>query len=207
METPKIMRGMTTLRQYISSFLESELPPVIDVMRDHYGLSEWELPYPQKYDWYDIDLVESYPAVGILPLNDREHVRYDVMSFGGKEFRVSYEAQIFVMAHSPRDVEGKYLQEPKQQAIRLRDDLLRAVQATLLERPSLNSNGKAWLKEETMSTSFMEPFQATRQSPAWVAGAIITAEFGMQEYTVPPTYGRVRRITVETEVEQAERLF
>lgn len=197
MTAEPLMRGFTSLREYIAAFLAAEVPALIDVARLEWaGVDALTLPYPEKYDWYDLALVNQYPAIGLVPANDKDHRRTDITDHGAKEIWTNYATRIFVIAASPLDANGQFIGDGKASALRLRDDLLRLVQAALLDYPNLKRTDVK-LVEESMVTDYLEPMKVNTQNPRWAAAGIISVDFRFMEYTRSLKYGNANTVVVE----------
>jgi hypothetical protein len=195
------MRGMTLLRRRVASFLEVTVPPLIDAAREQWPVEDPRLlPYPVKYDAYDMTLVEKFPAIGFTAINDRDHVRVDVNDCAEQEYWITYSMRMFILARSPEDEDGAFLGQPKDEAIRLRDDLLGIVKGALLQTPSLGDPANIRLDEGSITTDYLEPIMPNAQSRRWIAGSINAMEIKFREYTHLEPYGVVFRMNNTVEV-------
>lgn len=192
------MRGPTKLRGYISEFLEHDLPPVLDVARQQWGLDEYTLPDPKKYDVADPTMVgnDEYPAIGCVIRNDANHVRSSWDVHAEQIYSPNYTVAIFVVVRTPQDAEGNWITPEKTEVIRLRDDLTRMVQHILLQTPGMLRPEEVRMEETSMKTDFLEPYLANTQSKRLIAASVITVDFVFTESTVNTAIGTANTITV-----------
>jgi hypothetical protein len=194
-----IMRGGTALREYISNFLASAVPGTVDVMREHYGLDEYQLPYPVKYDAIDPTLIgnDEYPAMGCVVLNDRNHIREDVSPTAELIYSAIYSVRFVVIARTPKTADGGWEEQEKATAIRLRDDLTRCLHHVLLQTPSLGQPDFIKMNEVTMTTDYLEPSLINTQSKRWFAASLVTAEIAFTESTWLTAIGTADTVTIQ----------
>lgn len=199
MTHPPLMRGFTALRQHISGYLANTLPDLIDVAREQWGdVDEYNLPYPKKYDWYDITLVNEYPAIGLVPGNDSDPRRIDITDQGARETSTRYSLRLFIVAASPLGPDGKHVGEPKQAVLQLRDDLTRLVHAALLESPNMGRSDIE-LIQESLTSDYLEPIKINNQTTRWVAAGLIGMEVRFTEYTRSLSYGVAEKVRVDAD--------
>lgn len=194
-----IMRGGTLLRQYVNSYFETALPPLIDVARTQWGLDQYRLPYPAQYNAIDPTMVDSYPAIGSVVLNDRNHIREDYDLHAQQVYSAVFAVRVMVVVRSPLDAQDRWIQPEKEEALRLRDDMTRLVHDAVLDKPSLGRPNEIKCNESAMLTDYVEMFQANTQSKRWVGASVITLEVAFTESTWVPPIGDADTITVQVE--------
>lgn len=192
-----IMRGPTLLRSYISTYLETAIPPLIDEARVQWDLDEYHLPYPLSYDAIDPSMVDKFPAIGAVVLNDRNHIREDWDLHAQQTYSAIYSVRLMVVARTPMDSNERWVQPEKESALRLRDDLTRLVHHAVLDTPSLGRPDEIRCNEGAMLTDYIEPFQANTQSKRWIGSSVVTLEIAFTESTWVPKIGDADTITVE----------
>lgn len=196
--TTSIMRGGTKLRTYISEFLEEQFPDVLDIARDQWGLDQYSLPTPAKYDTTDPTQVgnDEYPFMGVMMLNDRGHIR-DSWDYQAEQvYSPVYSVRILTVVRSPSTADGKWESDPKQSAMRVRDDLTRLLQHILLQTPSLGRPNELRLEESSLSTDYTLPILANTQSKRWICESMITVDVSFTESTVTTKIGDANQIIV-----------
>lgn len=193
-----IMRGATTLRQHLQYFLEQEIPPVIDAMRDQYELSEFELPYPAEYDAVDPTLVtnDEYPILGAVVLNDGSWNREDWDTHAQQIYSPVFNVRLVVVARTPQTEDEEWEEPQKSSAIRLRDDLVGAVHHVILQTPSLGQPDSIRCNESNMTTDYLEPYLSNSQSGRWIAAALINITVSFTESTYCPPVATANTVTV-----------
>lgn len=197
-----VMRGPSVIRDLTMAFLQSVMPGLIDVARDQWSVDADYLPYFRSFDVYEPSLItnDQYPGLGMYPATARDFVRDDYLPSGAQKYEAKYSMQLMVVARTPRIAnDTKWADPPKQTATRLRDDLTSLVQAALLQTPSLNSNGRCSIDENTMQVTYLDPMMPNSQGTGrWIAASIISAEFRLTEVTYALPYGTADTVIVET---------
>lgn len=184
-------RGGTALRAHIGAFLAQAMPPLIDAARTAWAMSEYQLPYPKMYDAIDPSMVgnDSYPALGAVLLNDRNHIREDWDIHAQQVYSPVYSIRLFVSARTPL-TEAEIWEEPqKASAVRVRDDLTRLIQQALLQTPSLGRPSELKLDEASLQTDYLEPVLTRSQGGRWVASSMVSVEIAFTESTYAPAIG------------------
>lgn len=194
----RVLRGATTLRNHVQNFLVQEIPPVIDVMREEYALSEWELPYPAHYDCVDPTLVANgeYPLLGAVVINDNTWNRVDWDTHAQQVYSPVFTLRFYVVARTPQDAEGEWESPGKQAAIRLRDDLIGALHHVILQTPSFGQPDSIRANESNMTTDYLEPVSTNTQGDRWIAEALINVSVAFSESTYCPPIGTANTATV-----------
>lgn len=194
---PNFMRGPTRVRQVVISYLQSAMPPMIDLCRTNWGLAPEMLPYPKKYDANDPYIGEGeYPLVGMYvpgDKNQRGTVDYDDAM--AQEYMVEYNVRMFVAIASPQDANGNILEPPYGNAIQVRSDMLTIMRMCLLARNGLASGGQAYLIEETMEEDFPDPMISKSLGGKYLASGIISVQVRFNERLQLQPYGTADTIT------------
>lgn len=205
MTTP-LMRGPTKLRAYISEFLESAFPDILSIAWDQWDLDQYTLPVPKMYNAIDPGLVgnDEFPAIGVLVLNDRNHIRQDWDLQAQQTYAVIYSVRIFVAARTPQTADGKWESDAKGSSIRVRDDLTRLLQHVLLQTPSMGRPAELRMEETSMQTDFLEPFLTNTQAKRWVSASVVTMDVAFTESTVTTKIGTANTFIVNVDKEMEE---
>lgn len=195
-----LSRGATTLRGWISSYLQATMPTLVAKARVDWSLEDWQLPLPLKYDMYDMDTVGAnmYPAIGADFANETNNVRTDFTEAAEPEYWRNYSGNVYVWTATPREPANplavpeptpERLEEPyRETCMRVRDDLAELVRQALLVKPSLGQGpDTCWLEESAVNTTKQTAVRADRNRPDWIAGAIISVVYRMKsELWIPP---------------------
>jgi hypothetical protein len=198
-----MLRGPSLLRQHITTFLQTVMPLAVATMRDHYGLDQYQLPAPGKYDAIDPTSVDNddYPAVGCVVLNGRNYVREDWDLHAQQVYSVVYTVRFVIVARTAFDAEGEWEESGKASAIRVRDDLTACLQNILLSEPAMGRPDAIKMNEVALTTDYLEPFMANTQGPGrWVAASLVNTEIAFTESTYLPPYGTAETITVDERI-------
>lgn len=204
----KNMRGATRLREIIAVHLSQKLPGVIDMMRKDYDLDEHTLPYPIKYNTSNPTEAEVYPYIGAYITGAAQYVRTGAVGkTGNVEWDVTYEVTIFIAARTAylgTDDSGldKWERPGRDSAIRIRDDLISAIQSVILETPSFGTAGsdnRVILDEDSLRIAYPEPI-AVNTFGAYSCSGLVTANMSMIESTIVPAIGTANTTNVTIEL-------
>lgn len=198
------MRGVTTVRKYIADFFAAQLPSLVPIARQQWGLQDYELPLPVRYDSYDPLSATDYPTLGSYVQTSNGWRRVDQGSMH-QEYKPRYACRAFVWVRTPNyvdpDTGGTVWVEPEyDSAIRLRDDYLALMRQALLLVPSLSNPGVCSIDEGTLSEDYLEPIKPSTQSSRWLAGGIISFEMSVMETVYEQPIGAVDTTAVTAEL-------
>lgn len=194
------MRGATTARQYVSSFLQLQFPPLLVKARQDWSLPEYRLPTPVRYDAYDPLTMSAYPMIGSLVRRTSRWTRNDLTAQGEPVYSARYSMQVFLWVSTPVDQNGVYSTDPYIETLRLRDDEMGLLRSCLLTTPSLNSNGKLDIDESTLTEDYLDAIKLSKESNTWIAGGTLSFEMRVSETAYVPQIGTVETTHVETSV-------
>lgn len=191
-DTHLLMTGPDELQTAIGTFLEANLPPLIDVARAQLNITdEWMLPYPVSYAVDDPYMTsnEFYPAVGLVIVNDNDNIRTDTSDAMESEYWVRYSCRFPIVCLSPRDDNGDLTEQPRQDAIKIMKRLTACFKALVLDRPSFGDTQNVELIESSMTTDYIEAFQVKSESSVWLSQSIISVDIKFRQWTYNPPYG------------------
>lgn len=124
-----MMSGPWTAKEYISSYLESDLPRRIVSYRNLWNLDDNRLPIPEKYMSYEPPALDHWPIVITVNLSTPGMTRTDYTDGLNPIFRVAYNMRSYLWVR----------QSSAEMATESRDRLITVMRAALLDRPSLVS--------------------------------------------------------------------
>ena len=123
-----MMSGPRLAKQYVSNYLANDLPPRLITYRNHWNLSESQLPDPRKLLTFEPFTLDTWPTIITLVINtrslDREGYEYDY----DPNYRVTYEMRTYVWARA----------NGAQTVTEQRDNLTTVVRESLMDGPSLS---------------------------------------------------------------------
>jgi hypothetical protein len=196
-----IMRGPTLLRAIIQGFLADAIPAAVDVMREQYELTEYQLPYPARYDTVDLTVVgnDEFPTIGAVVLSGRDFVRTDIGEEAEQEYMPTYPTRIMVVARTPLDENEEWEEPVKDSAIRLTQDLAQLMLNCILQTPSFGAPEAVRMNEESVSIDYMDAIMPNTQSKRFAAMASIACDIQFRETTYAVKYGDANTITLVTD--------
>jgi hypothetical protein len=210
----KLMRGNTTMRNFIGDYLSVAVPQYIDIMRSQNAeLNEFTLPYPKAYLETDPMQVLEYPSIGVYCTGSDDFVQTDTKPSGALEFDATYEVTIFVATKTAflgQDEAGipVYEKDYRYSAMRQRDDLLSCVKAAILNTPSLGTAGqeyRAYANRDTLRDASPEPVKLhDNRNGFYICSGIINVNVKQTESTVVPIIGHANLFSVESSLITSE---
>ena len=150
-----IFRGATAVRAAIGDYLQLVVPSIIDQARTQWGLNEYELPYPEKYDAYEPYALDRWPMVGLNVTNTQDFSRVDINPDASPSFLARYRVRVFTWVRTPMDANEVPLEPEYSESIRLRDDLAACVRAAILTTGSFMQPAMVF-DETTLSEEYSE---------------------------------------------------
>lgn len=190
-----IMRGATRAREFISTYLEGDLPKLITAARAEWGLEPHLLPYPVKYDSYDPLKMDDYPTIGSVIRRTGNWRRRDIID-AEEHYSANYSVMLFVWVATPEGPNGNP-DDTYGETLRLRDDMLGLIRSCLLTRPSFGSEGETKMNENTLSEDYLDAMRISEQSNLWLAGGTITFDMQVSEQNRDIPYGIVENVSLE----------
>lgn len=198
-----MMRGLTEVRAMVSAFLEAQVPLLIDVLRVQRGIEDWELPYPVRYNAYEINLVanDEYPCIGLQFVNDRTNARVDYTDSMQQEYWMTCQTQLFCVVRTPLDDNEQFPLEHKEAALQLRDDMTTVLKSLILQVPHFGyPNDLRMNAEESFSTDYLEPQLARPQSGRSLVASVINFELQVRQFTYELEYGTASTVDLDVDL-------
>jgi len=124
-----MMSGPWTAKEYISSYLQSDLPKRIVSYRNLWNLDDNRLPLPERYLPYEPPALDNWPIIITVNLSTPQMLRTDYVDGANPVYRVAYNMRSYVWVR----------QSSAEMATESRDRLVTVVRAALLDRQSLVS--------------------------------------------------------------------
>lgn len=124
-----MMSGPWTAKEYISSYLENDLPDRIIGYRNLWNLDSDRLPVPEKYLSYEPPALDHWPMVITVALSTPSMTRIDYVDGMNPVYRTAYNMRTYVWVR----------QDHAELATESRDRLTTVIRSALLDRPSLVS--------------------------------------------------------------------
>jgi len=181
----ELMQGAHFAKQYVTDYLESDLPDRILDYRNGWLLTDSELPLPVKYLSYEPVALDKWPTIITVALttNNMERIGYATSQYS-PEYRMSYNMRTYVWCRSNNS----------EQTTLQRDRLTTVVRSALLDYPSLQATDttrtfRAEIDESGMREEFSDltPLKGER----FLAGAYLGYELSLDEVVMRKAYGHV----------------
>lgn len=145
-----MMSGPWTAKEYINSYLQSEVPRKINSYRNLWNLDDIRLPTPDKYMSYEPPALDYWPLVITVNLSTPQILRTDYVDGMNPVYRVAYNMRTYVWVR----------QGSAELATESRDRLVTVLRAVLLDRPSLvaadDENHDILLDETTLREEYSD---------------------------------------------------
>ncbi len=145
-----MMSGPWTAKEYVNSYLQSEVPRRINSYRNLWNLDDIRLPTPDKYLSYEPPALDYWPMVITVNLSTPQMLRTDYVDGMNPVYRVAYNMRTYVWVR----------QGSAELATESRDRLVTVLRAVLLDRPSLvaadDENHDLLLDETTMREEYSD---------------------------------------------------
>lgn len=192
-----IPTGAAMVRAHLAQFLSEAMPPLIMAARQQYGFADHLLPMPLSYKAYDPLSIKNYPSLGSYVTQSRRWTRVDVNAMGENVYEAVYAIRAFVWVRTPQTPEGVWIEPTYDTALDLRDRMLALMRSAMLATPSLGSNGKIALQEDTMTEDYLDGIKSNDQSPRWMVGGIVNIDAKVQESNYLLPLASANRVVVE----------
>lgn len=173
-----LFRGATAVRAAVVDYLTLMVPNIVDRARTDWGLDEYQLPYPLKYDAYEPYALDQWPLLGVNVTSASRFTRLSVNDDGGLRSMPSYNVRVFTWVRTPMDENEDPLEPEYSESIRLRDDLAACVRAALLTTGNLGQ--QAIIFDETSLSEEYSEATGTR-GDRFVAGVIHSFDIRFDE--------------------------
>ena len=144
------MSGAWTAKEYVTSYLEEDLPDRIIGYRNLWNLDSDRLPVPEKYLSYEPPALDHWPMVITVALSTPSMTRIDYVDGLNPVYRSAYNMRTYVWVK----------QDHAELATESRDRLVTVLRSALLDRASLVSlddeNHDLLLDETTLREEFSD---------------------------------------------------
>jgi len=145
-----MMSGAWTAKEYVTSYLEEDLPDRIIGYRNLWNLDSDRLPVPEKYLSYEPPALDHWPMVITVALSTPSMTRIDYVDGLNPVYRSAYNMRTYVWVK----------QDHAELATESRDRLVTVLRSALLDRASLVSlddeNHDLLLDETTLREEFSD---------------------------------------------------
>jgi hypothetical protein len=188
-----MMQGPWTAKQFVNEYLQEDLKERLIEYRNHWNLSESELPMPTIFHAFEpaslLDGTDDFPVCYTVILTTRSLERVDYEHNLDPHYRVTYQTRTYVWA------EG----ESESEATRTRDNLLTVVRTALLDHQCLTRSDQHAREVRIDEGSIQEEYSDIEYNKMqmWLAGAYLGYNITLNEIVTRKPIGTVGDIRVE----------
>jgi hypothetical protein len=184
----ELMHGGQYAKQFVTTYLESDLPGRILQYRNGWQATDEELPSPVKYLSYEPVALDAWPTIITVAISTNRLERIGFARGSDPQYRVNYVMRTYVWARGGN----------AEAATMCRDRLTTVVRSALLDYPALKAVSatldsanifRAQIDEATMREEFSDltPLKGER----YMAGAYLGYELAMDEVVMRKEWGKV----------------
>lgn len=181
-----LMHGAHFAKNYVSNYLQNDLPKRIVRYRNGWDISSTELPMPEKYFTYEPLALDAWPTVITVAISTTSFER---MGFDGPDplYRVNYVMRTYVWCRAVGPDEATIA----------RDRLTSVVRSALLDYPCLQAvdprqSFQVMIDEGTMREEFSEI--TLLKGDRVLCGGYVGYNLGINEIVTRQDIGEIQEI-------------
>lgn len=181
-----LMHGPHFAKEYVSSYLQNDLPKRVVRYRNGWDISSTELPTPEKYFTYEPLALDAWPTIITAVIST---TRFDRMGFDGPDplYRVVYAMRTYVWCRAVGADEATIA----------RDRLTAVVRSALLDYPCLQAvdprqSFQVMIDESSMREEFSEI--TLLKGDRVLCGAYVGYDLGINEVVSRQDIGEIQEI-------------
>lgn len=191
--------GPTAIRHDLLEYLKHAFPIAIEYAREEWG-DDIYLAEPQHYIPYEMLGISHRTGpilgVGITGTQASQHVDYsDALE---AETLTRYAVRLYLWCYTPEDIDGVVAEEPRHEALRLRDDMSTLLRAILFTEPGLNDPDKYQVHADTIREEFSDGTQVPNASGRYIAAVAMSFALDVEERLHRPVLGFVSGAGVQS---------
>lgn len=184
--TNYLMHGPHFAKDYVSTYLQNDLPKRIVRYRNGWDISSTELPMPEKFFTYEPLALDAWPTIITVAIST---TRFDRMGFDGPDplYRVNYAMRTYVWCRAIGPDEATIA----------RDRLTAVVRSALLDYPCLQAvdprqSFQVMIDENSMREEFSEI--TLLKGDRVLCGAYVGYDLGINEVVTRQDIGEIQEI-------------
>jgi len=181
-----LMHGAHFAKDYVSSYLQNDLPKRVVRYRNGWDLSDTELPTPLKFYTHEPLALDVWPTIITVAIST---TRFDRMGFDGPDplYRVNYAMRTYVWCRAVGADEATIA----------RDRLTAVVRSALLDYPCLQAvdprqSFQVMIDESSMREEFSEI--TLLKGDRVLCGAYVGYDLGINEVVTRQDIGEISEI-------------
>lgn len=180
-----LMRGVTHVRQCIETHLSTKVPELLIVAREQWGLDQYTLPDPKKYNSYDPLTATEYPSIGSWASRTSGWQMQNLNNRGEEEYSAIYAVRLALWVRTPKTSDDVWIGPVYDTCLRVRDDMTAVVRSCILHSVSLGFPGVCRVRSETLSEDYLDAIKGSDGSH-WFAGTLFSFDMQMNESNYAP---------------------
>ena len=167
----ELMYGPQFAKEYVTTFLQNDIPTRINRYRNGWILDDISLPVPATYVSYEPLALDSWPTIITVAISTKSFSRFYPEATGDPVYNATYAMRTYVWVRA----------DGSEQATIMRDRLTTVVRSALLDRPcfSRSSVRDARVEESTLSEEYSD--LTLLKGDRVLAGAYIGYDITMEE--------------------------
>lgn len=147
--TGELMYGAHFAKDYVTSFLQDDLPTRLLRYRNGWNLDDNSLPNPETYTSYEPLALDAWPTIITVAINAKSFSRFSHTQAMDPLYNVTYALRTYVWVRA----------EGSGEATIMRDRLTAVVRSALLDYPCFNKHNTtrdARVEENSMSEEYSD---------------------------------------------------
>ena len=185
-----MMQGAHVAKQYVTTYLEQDMPARLNDFRNIWNLDDESLPDPLEYRNYEPLAIDRWPMVYTVAVSTNSFVRSDY-DLGDPLYRASYSMRTYIWV---KDIYAE-------QATLVRDQLTTVLRASLLDHPCMLAGDAGGVEPLVDEGSLREEFSDLTliKGDRYMAGAFCSYTFTMNEVMTRRPMGELEEFSIEYE--------
>lgn len=188
----EFLQGPTAIRHDLLEYLKHAIPAAIQYAEQEWGTGVF-LAEPQQYLPYEPVGIShrTGPILGIGIPNTQASEHVDFSGAMETETLTRYSARIYLWCYTPEDIDERVAEEPRHEALRLRDDMSTLIRSALFTEPGLNDPDRYQVHTDTIREEFSDGSAVPNSSGRYIAAVAISFSLDVEERLFRPVYGFV----------------
>ena len=184
----ELMYGAHFAKEYVTTFLKSDIPTRIVRYRNGWNLDDISLPDPVEYFSYEPLALDSWPTIITVAISAKSFNRYIHETSFDPVYNVTYALRTYVWVRG----------DGSEEATLMRDRLTAVVRSALMDYPCFNrhdTSRDARIEESTLSEEYSD--LTLLKGDRVMAGAFIGYDVIMEEAITREDIGTLEEIDLE----------
>lgn len=186
--TLETMFGAQFAKNYVTTYLNQDIPQRIIRYRNAWNLDSAALPSPLKYITYEPLALDEWPTIITVAISTKRFDRTNYIGNYDPMYSVIYGMRTYIWVKT----------EGSEEATLMRDQLTTVVRSALLDHPCLarySAGRSAKILEETLSEEFSE--LTLLKGDRVMAGAYLGYDIELEEVITREPYGILQEMDLE----------